>query len=125
MAGGGMPWARAREVGDEGEELVCAHLEQQGWRVVDRNWRCAEGEIDIVACEGEMFVFCEVKTRRSVRFGEPVEAVGQDKARRLRTLAWAWLDAHGHRGAAFRIDLVGVLRRRDDAPLLTHLRAVA
>ncbi|WP_028131223.1 MULTISPECIES: YraN family protein [Serinicoccus] len=121
----GMPWARARAVGDRGEDLACAHLESLGWQVVDRNWRCPEGELDVVAEDGRTLVFCEVKTRRSVRFGEPVEAVGADKARRLRTLAWAWLEAHDRRGAAFRIDVVGVLRPHDDEPVLTHLRAVA
>ncbi|ANS80677.1 protein of unknown function UPF0102 [Serinicoccus hydrothermalis] len=125
MAAGGMPWAQAREVGDSGEELVCVHLESLGWQVLERNWRCSDGELDIVAADGPMLVFCEVKTRRSARFGEPVEAVGPDKARRLRTLAWAWLEEHGRRGSAFRIDVVGVLRRHDAEPVLTHLRAVA
>lgn len=125
MDGGGMPWARARAIGDRGEDLACVHLEGLGWEVLGRNWRCPDGELDVIARDGEQLVFCEVKTRRSVRFGEPVEAVGQDKAQRLRRLAWAWLEEHGGRGQAFRIDVLGVLAPPDAEPRLTHLRGVA
>lgn len=125
MRTGGMPWAQARAVGDRGEDLACAHLERLGWRVLHRNWRCREGEVDVVALDGELLVFCEVKTRRSGRFGAPVEAVGPDKARRLRRLAWAWLAEQDRRGEAFRIDLVGVLCLRAEPVRITHLHGVA
>ena len=126
MSGGGMAWQEARSVGDRGEDLACAHLEGLGWVVLDRNWRCRQGELDVVARDtGGQLVFCEVKTRRSTRCGSPVEAVGHEKARRLRTLAWAWLDAHQHRGAAFRIDVIGVLWPQDGPAELEHLEAVA
>lgn len=126
MGGAGMPWREARAVGDRGEDLACAHLERLGWQVVERNWRCRAGEIDVVARDpdGEL-VFCEVKTRRSTRLGLPVEAVGRDKARRLRVLAWAWLAAHEERPGRFRIDLIGVLSLPGRAPQLEHLQAVA
>lgn len=122
---GGMPWARARAIGDRGEDLACAHLEALGWELVERNWRCPEGELDVVALQDGHLVFCEVKTRRSRRFGEPVEAVSHDKARRLRRLAWAWLADHGRRGQPFRIDVVGVLLPVDDEPRVQHLQGVA
>ncbi|GAA1168895.1 hypothetical protein GCM10009584_07290 [Ornithinimicrobium humiphilum] len=124
--GTGMPWRQARAVGDRGEELACAHLEALGWQVVDRNWRCREGEIDVVARDpdGEL-VFVEVKTRRSTRLGGPLEAVGHAKARRLRVLAWAWQAAHEVRPGRFRIDLVAVLAPPDGEPRLEHLEAVA
>lgn len=125
MDDGGMPWVTARAVGDRGEDLVCAHVEVLGWTVLERNWRCPHGELDVVAHDGRELVFCEVKTRRSTRFGEPVEAVGTDKAQRLRRLAWAWLEEHGQRGATFRIDVFGLLSPPDAPPRLTHLRAVA
>lgn len=124
MDGGGMPWAQAREIGDRGEDLACAYLRGLGWEVVERNWRCPEGELDVVARDGELLVFCEVKARRSARFGEPVEAVGPDKARRLRRLAWAWLEEHEERGRSFRIDVIGIRFRGEDEPWLTHLREV-
>lgn len=125
MDGGGMPWAEARAVGDRGEDLVCAHLEGLGWEVVERNWRCREGELDVVARQDGLLVFCEVKTRRSQRFGAPVEAVSVAKARRLRRLAWAWLAEHGQRGETFRIDVVGVLCQAGRAPQVQHLQGVA
>ena len=65
-----------------------------GYRVLDRNWRCREGELDVVVARGSVLVFCEVKTRRSTAFGVPAEAVTVTKQRRLRTLAMRWLDAH-------------------------------
>lgn len=123
--GAGMPWREARDVGDRGEEVACAHLEALGWQVLDRNWRCREGEIDVIAHDGDGLVFCEVKTRRSERAGSPLEAVSRAKARRLRVLAWAWLGAHDQAGAPFRIDLVGVLARPGSTPQVEHLQAVA
>ncbi|MGC5584026.1 YraN family protein [Ornithinimicrobium sp. W1665] len=126
MSGGGMPWREARRVGDDGEELAKDHLEALGWQVVDRNWRCRHGELDLVARDEDgSLVFCEVKTRRSARFGSPLEAVDDAKARRLRRLAWAWLAEHGERSAAFRIDLIGILVPGGGPARLEHLRAVA
>lgn len=122
----GMPWREARGVGDRGEDLACAHLQGLGWQVVDRNWRCREGELDVVAVDPQgQLVFCEVKTRRSTRCGAPVEAVGHAKARRLRRLAWAWLATHGRRGDPFRIDVIGVLVPPGAPVELQHLQAVA
>lgn len=125
MGGSGMPWARARAVGDRGEDLACAHLEELGWQVVARNWRCPLGELDVVADEDGQLVFCEVKTRRSTRFGTPLEAVHEQKARRLRRLAWAWLEEHGRHGEPFRIDVLGVLCPPDGPPQIQHVRGVA
>ncbi|HYX97629.1 MAG TPA: YraN family protein, partial [Geodermatophilus sp.] len=73
------------DLGARGERIAAAHLTDSGLRVLDRNWRCREGELDIVARDGDTLVFCEVKTRRAVGFGHPVEAVGHAKQRRLRT----------------------------------------
>ncbi|WP_238348220.1 YraN family protein [Ornithinimicrobium pratense] len=125
MGGPGMPWARARAVGDRGEDLACAHLEGLGWQVVARNWRCPQGELDVVADEEGLLVFCEVKTRRSTRFGTPLEAVDEQKARRLRRLAWTWLAEHGRSGETFRIDVVGVLCLAGAPAQIQHLQGVA
>lgn len=124
--GRGMAWRTARDVGDRGEALAGAYLEELGWEVLERNWRCRHGEVDLVLRDPDgLLVFCEVKTRRSDRCGLPVEAVGAAKARRLRVLAWAWLAEHGERGRPFRIDLVGVLCLPGEEPRLDHLEAVA
>ena len=89
------------------------YLREQGMEVLDRNWRCEHGEVDVVARDGDCLVICEVKTRRSAGFGEPVEAVTFAKAMRLRRLAAAYLAGHGrgHRAAQVRVDVVGILCR--------------
>jgi putative endonuclease len=87
--------------------------------VVDRNWRCREGELDVVVARGSVLVFCEVKTRRSTAFGVPAEAVTVTKQRRLRTLAMRWLDAHPEaRARTLRFDVASVLAPRDAAPVI-------
>ncbi len=90
-----------------------------GYRVLDRNWRCREGELDVVVARGSVLVFCEVKTRRSTAFGVPAEAVTVTKQRRLRTLAMRWLDDHpGARARTLRFDVASVLAPRGEAPVL-------
>ncbi len=114
----------SQQLGQDGEEVAARHLTGLGWVVLDRNWRCREGELDIVAVEPDgTCVFCEVKTRSSTAFGEPSEAVGPVKARRIRGLALRWLAEHPERrGSVLRFDVVSVVRRRGWAPELVHLR---
>lgn len=78
-----------QELGRYGEDVAVRHLHDQGLVILERNWRCRAGEIDIVARHGDVLVFCEVKTRRSDRFGSPVEAVTPRKLARMRVLAAA------------------------------------
>ena len=111
------------ELGAHGELIAASYLTDAGLRVLDRNWRCREGELDIVAREGDALVFCEVKTRRGVGYGHPVEAVTFAKQRRLRTLAQRWLAAHDEHAPDLRFDVVGVLVRPARPALVTHLRA--
>ena len=114
------------QLGQDGEELAAQHLTADGFTVLDRNWRCREGELDIVARDADgTLVFCEVKTRSSDLFGLPAEAVGRVKANRIRHLALRWLDDHpeARSGANLRFDVVSVVRRRGFAPELQHLRA--
>lgn len=84
-------------LGRYGEELAARLLTDAGMAVVERNWRCRAGEIDIVARDGDALVVCEVKTRRSVVYQHPMAAITPTKAERLRRLAELWLDAHGGR----------------------------
>ena len=111
------------ELGAHGERIAVAYLTDAGLRVLDRNWRCRDGELDIVAREGDALVFCEVKTRRGTDYGQPVEAVGRVKQRRLRTLAQRWLAAHEEHAPELRFDVVGVLVRPATPAVVTHLRA--
>ena len=82
---------RKLDLGAKGEELTVAWYLSQGYTVLARNWRCREGELDLVASRGRCVVFCEVKTRTGTRFGLPAEAVTAEKQRRLRRLATRWL----------------------------------
>ncbi|MGW4254009.1 YraN family protein [Streptomyces californicus] len=113
-------------LGRYGEDLAARLLTGAGMTVVERNWRCRAGEIDIVARDGDALVFCEVKTRRSGGFEHPMAAVGPAKADRLRRLAEIWLDRHeGPPPGGARIDLVGVIVPRHGAPVTEHVRGVA
>lgn len=108
-------------VGRFGEQVAARHLQDAGLRILDRNWRCADGEIDIVAADGDTLVFCEVKTRSGLAFGDPAEAVVAAKAARLRRLALRWLAEHGLGWRELRFDVVTVLRRADEL-IVRHLR---
>ena len=114
---------RAKDaVGRYGEDVAARHLADAGLEILARNWRCTEGEIDLVAREGDVLVICEVKTRSSEAFGLPVEAVTRRKAERLRRLACRWLAAHEVHSVEVRFDVVGVLRSRSGPAQVQHLR---
>jgi putative endonuclease len=115
---------RNRSVGEYGERVAARRLVEAGMVLVYRNWRCEAGEIDLVLRDGDVLVFCEVKTRRGVAFGHPLEAVGRVKAERLRLLAGRWIHEHGVRTPGVRIDLVGVLVQERGAAEVTHVRGV-
>lgn len=113
-----------RTLGQWGEEVAARHLREQGMVVLDRNWRCGAGEIDLVLREGDVLVVCEVKTRTSDRYGSPLEAVGPAKAQRLRRLSARWLADHQARPRDVRIDLVGVVVATGHEPEVTHVRGI-
>jgi putative endonuclease len=99
-----------KSMGAFGEQSVVDFLLAQGNSIVDRNWRIREGEIDIVAQRGDgSFAFVEVKTRSSMAFGHPLEAISREKAYRLQRLALAWLAVNKSFGQPFTIDCAGVL----------------
>jgi putative endonuclease len=112
-------------VGRYGEDVAVRHLTESGMEVLVRNWRCDLGEIDVVARDGSTVVVCEVKTRRGLDYGTPLEAVTARKMARLRRLAARWLAESGERPPEVRIDVVSVLVRRHGAAMVEHLRGVA
>ncbi|GGO87553.1 UPF0102 protein [Nocardioides phosphati] len=114
---------QAQKLGAWGEQLAARHLIGEGMVILDRNWRGDGGELDLVLRQGSTLVVCEVKTRSSTGWGQPLEAVGRQKADRLRRLAAQWMAAHGVRVTDVRIDLVGVLRT-PEGPVVEHVRAV-
>jgi len=118
--------AQKDDVGRRGEDEAAAYLTALGWRILDRNWRCPSGEIDIVALDGRELVIVEVKTRSSLGYGDPLEAVVPEKLTRLCVLAGAWRRAHrGVRASGTRVDLVGILLPRHAEATIDHLRAAA
>ncbi|WP_127497229.1 YraN family protein [Actinoplanes solisilvae] len=112
-----------RAVGAYGEHVAAQHLQQQGLVVLDRNWRCADGEVDLVLRDGDDIVFCEVKTRRSGLFGPPAAAVTHQKVRKLRQLALRWLAETEVRPREIRFDVVEVLMPSRGAGQVTHIRS--
>lgn len=106
-----MPTSRAR-TGSIGEQLAVRHLEHAGMVILDRNWRCASGdvrgEIDIVARDGSTLVICEVKARRGGAAGTPLEAITPRKVAQLRRLAAMWLAQSGLGARHVRLDAVGI-----------------
>jgi len=95
-------------IGLKGEELAFRFLTEKGFKVLERNFRCPLGEIDIIGREGDVIVFVEVRTRRSYRFGSPVESVDVRKQKRLSHLALYYLKVKGMLGRAARFDVVGI-----------------
>jgi putative endonuclease len=118
---------RAKDaVGRLGEDLAATYLCDAGLTILERNWRCSHGELDIVARDGEIVIFVEVKTRSSTAFGDPAEAVNRAKAVRLRKLALHWLAEHRDipYWSQLRFDVVSVLRTASGGPSVRHLKAV-
>lgn len=103
----------SRLLGIDGERRAAAWYEANGYEVVERNWRCPDGEIDLILRRGRTVVICEVKTRSTDRFGSPFAAVGADKQRRLRRLGARWLRECAHGGSVqLRFDVAGVTGAR-------------
>jgi putative endonuclease len=116
---------RAKDaLGRDGEQAAVEYLEGRGFRVLDRNWRCALGELDIVAVDRQVLVVCEVKTRSGVRYGSPAEAVTRKKRGRLRKLGAAWLSAHGVRFKQIRIDVLGLVQAETGGFTIEHIQGV-
>lgn len=97
-----------QKLGRWGERVAATHLEAQGMRILERNWRCARGEIDLVAQHDDVLIFVEVKTRRGRALGLPEEALTPAKAARLVLLGEAYLAEHELVGISWRVDLVAV-----------------
>ena len=117
---------RAKDrLGRDGEDLAVRHLAAAGLDVLERNWRCREGEIDVVAREGDVLVVVEVKTRTSNRYGTPLESVTPRKLARLRRLAVQWMYDHGCAWARLiRVDVIGIVHAPGTTPVIQHLRDV-
>ncbi|MDA8291587.1 MAG: YraN family protein [Actinomycetota bacterium] len=99
----------SRDLGRAGEDLAADWYAARGYALLDRNWRCALGEIDLVCSSGPVLVVCEVKSRSSDRFGVPAEAVGAAKQLRLRRLAARYVSERCIHPVRVRFDVASVL----------------
>jgi putative endonuclease len=96
------------QTGKKGEDIAVAYLKRKGYQLLDRNYRCLFGEVDIVAKEGDMIVFIEVKSRRSEQFGDPQMAVGIQKQKKLSRIAMKYLEEKSLYPCNARFDVVAV-----------------
>ncbi|WP_337003148.1 MULTISPECIES: YraN family protein [unclassified Microbacterium] len=115
------------ELGRAGEDRAAQHLVDSGYTLLARNWRCAQGEIDIIAMRGDHLAIVEVKTRRTANYGHPFEAVDRRKRRRLWQLANAWLSENPEtaRGRVVRLDAIGIIGPDPARGSLEHLMDLA
>lgn len=116
--------------GSWGEQLAVDHLVGLGWQIIERNWRCPAGELDIIALEpvpgaAPIAVVVEVKARRGTGYGEPLEAITTTKLRRLRRMAAQWREHSQLDLSDLRVDAIGILKPPGQAARLTHLAGVA
>ncbi|HVW81217.1 MAG TPA: YraN family protein [Mycobacteriales bacterium] len=110
------------QLGINGENYAVRYLIGAGFTIVTRNWRCPDGEIDILAADGPTLAVIEVKTRATDAFGQPYEAVNWRKSARLRRLAAQWLREHPWPGPV-RFDVISIVMPKDVVPTLQHIRA--
>lgn len=113
-----------RAIGAYGEDVAARHLSGLGMSILERNWRCPEGEVDILLRDGATLVVCEVKTRTSLDAGTPHEAISDAKLDRLRRLGERWALGRGISPDGIRVDLVAVLRPRRGPAVVDHVRGL-
>ncbi len=113
-------------VGQKGEQAARDYLEQHGYSIIETNYRCRLGEIDIIARDGEMVVIVEVRTKTGLAFGRPEESINQEKARKLHRLALQYIQSNYHREVSSRIDLVAVMIERNSGQVkdIKHIKNI-
>ena len=132
LATSAMTRTHAQDLGRFGEDYSCQYLQNMGWSILDRNWRCRFGEIDIIALapadknsSTPILVFLEVKTRRDDAFGDPLEAITPTKCWHMRKAAVAWLAQHHTRTPQIiRFDAIGMIVCNFRVRSLTHVRRI-
>lgn len=117
---------KRRRVGLAGEQAACDYLEKQGYQIIQTNYRCPLGEIDIIARDQEAIVIVEVRTRTGYSYGGPEESISPEKARRLQKLTLYYLKSMARKELPCRIDLIAVILNRRDYTLesLKHIRGI-
>ncbi len=109
-------------LGRQGEDIAAAYLQQQGYEILTRNYRCRYGELDIICRKGGLLVFVEVKTRRSDLFGSPEEAITRSKIGHIKKVALHYLNEHQTKHRETRFDVVTIMMRSSQ-PDINHIEA--
>jgi putative endonuclease len=110
-----------QSLGQRGEQLALAHLQQQGYTILTTNWRCAHGELDIVALQNDTVVFVEVRTRYAQSTDAAFESVNPRKQGKLADLAHLFLTEHDLENASWRIDVIAVAVPHSGKPMIEHM----
>jgi putative endonuclease len=110
-------------LGKYGEDVAASFLQDRGYTILERNWRCEIGEIDLIAKHKKLLVFIEVKTRNGSGFGHPFESVTKSKVSRMRRLAAAWVAANDAPSNGLRLDAIAVLVRNGKVAI-EHIKQV-
>jgi putative endonuclease len=113
--------AAARDLGVLGERLAARHLRKHGYTILARNYRFGRREIDLIVARDDLVAFVEVKARAGTGYGHPLEAITAQKRREIERVARFWLHRHGRPALRCRFDAVGVIVRRNGAPIIEHL----
>lgn len=122
MTGGNSQGHQNATLGSRGEELAASFLERNGFTIVERNFRCKGGEVDIVARDGNTIVFVEVKSRKSLAYGVPQEAVTPFKQRQISKAALTWLARHHKIDSPARFDVIALLLDSSYSHRIEHIR---
>lgn len=109
-----------RDIGGRGEDLAAAYLESKGWTILDRNYFFQRSEVDIVAYDGALIVFVEVKYRSDTRRGHPEESISKKKIAHIYKAAEAWIYERKMDGSPVRLDVVSIVQEAGEAPDIRH-----
>lgn len=117
-----LPAMNNKSLGERGEEIATAYLKGRKFTIVERNFRCKGGEVDIIARDGKTLVFVEVKTRRNLSFGPPQSALTPFKQRQISKAALTWLAQKKLFGVSARFDVIAILLPDHEVPVIDHIR---
>jgi putative endonuclease len=112
---------KKKRIGDIGEDIAASLLQKKGYKIIERNYRFGHGEIDIIAKDGNTLVFVEVKTRNNLEFGMPESAITKSKQKQVKRIAECYLFEKKIDDTECRIDVVAILLKKDNPPLINHI----
>jgi len=110
-----------QDLGSQGEKLAAQYLDEKGYTILDSNWHCRLGEIDIIALDGETYVFCEVKTRRANNAQEALVGITASKAKKFTKAVYHYLSEHDLEDVLWRVDAIGIAISTQGQVIIEHV----